>query len=164
MEENAPMKAISLWQPWASAMASGIKQNETRSWPTSYRGDLVICSAKRKPTPEEVGERETYETALALPYGCALCVVELFDCLPTERFTTQTSGADSFIMLSETEADLGNYMPGRFAWRTRNCRELKRPVPLRGYQGIWNLDESAEAAVLAMLNTATVRPNSGGTK
>ena len=145
------MKAISLWQPWASAMTSGIKQNETRSWPTSYRGDLVICSAKRKPSPEEVGDLETYETALAMPYGCALCVVELYDCVPTARFTTQTVAADTHIMLSEAEASLGDYTPGRFAWRTRNCRELKHPVPLRGYQGIWNLDAQTEAAISAVL-------------
>jgi hypothetical protein len=49
------MKAISLWQPWAWAMAEGIKRIETRSWPISYRGDLVICSAKRKPSLKEFG-------------------------------------------------------------------------------------------------------------
>lgn len=47
------MKALSLWQPWASLMALGVKQNETRSWPTSHRGDLLICAAKRMPTPDE---------------------------------------------------------------------------------------------------------------
>uniref|UniRef100_A0A6M3J354 ASCH domain-containing protein n=1 Tax=viral metagenome TaxID=1070528 RepID=A0A6M3J354_9ZZZZ len=36
------MKAISLWQPWASAMALGWKKIETRSWGTSYRGPPLI--------------------------------------------------------------------------------------------------------------------------
>lgn len=31
------MKAISLWQPWASLMAVGAKRYETRSWGTLYR-------------------------------------------------------------------------------------------------------------------------------
>ena len=35
------MKAISLWQPWASAVALGSKRVETRSWSTSYRGPLA---------------------------------------------------------------------------------------------------------------------------
>ena len=45
------MKAISLWQPRASAMAHGLKRNETRGHLTRYLGDLVICSALREPVP-----------------------------------------------------------------------------------------------------------------
>lgn len=62
-------------------MASGVKQNETRSWPTSYRGNLVICASKRKPSLEECGDVATYAAAMAMPYGAALCVVELYDCV-----------------------------------------------------------------------------------
>lgn len=40
------MRAISLWQPWASAIALGSKRIETRSWSTSYRGPLAIHAAK----------------------------------------------------------------------------------------------------------------------
>ena len=32
------MRALSLTQPWATAIALGIKHWETRSWSTSYRG------------------------------------------------------------------------------------------------------------------------------
>lgn len=41
------MKAISLWQPWASAIAFGSKRVETRSWTTRYRGPLAIHAGKR---------------------------------------------------------------------------------------------------------------------
>ncbi|TRU31740.1 MAG: ASCH domain-containing protein [Microcystis aeruginosa Ma_QC_B_20070730_S2] len=41
------MKAISLWQPWASLVANGLKLYETRGWPTKYRGVLAIHAAKR---------------------------------------------------------------------------------------------------------------------
>lgn len=34
------MKAVTLWQPWASLVAAGVKRIETRSWKTSYRGPL----------------------------------------------------------------------------------------------------------------------------
>ncbi len=43
------MKAITLWQPWASLVAIGAKTIETRSWATSYRGPLAIHAAARKP-------------------------------------------------------------------------------------------------------------------
>jgi len=41
------IKAISLWQPWASAMALGFKKNETRHWATKYRGPLLIHAAQK---------------------------------------------------------------------------------------------------------------------
>ncbi|NEQ45665.1 MAG: ASCH domain-containing protein [Leptolyngbya sp. SIOISBB] len=40
-------KIITLWQPWASLVAYGFKQYETRSWATNYRGPLLIHAAKR---------------------------------------------------------------------------------------------------------------------
>ena len=40
------MKAISLWQPWASLIACGAKRIETRSRITNYRGELAIHAAK----------------------------------------------------------------------------------------------------------------------
>lgn len=39
------MKAITLTQPWATLVAIGAKQIETRSWATSYRGPLAIHAA-----------------------------------------------------------------------------------------------------------------------
>lgn len=41
------MKIITLWQPWASLVALGLKQYETRSWSTQYQGGLLIHAAKR---------------------------------------------------------------------------------------------------------------------
>lgn len=43
------MKAISLTQPWATAIAVGVKQWETRSWPTGFRGPVAIHAAKGMP-------------------------------------------------------------------------------------------------------------------
>lgn len=36
------MRALTLWQPWASLVALDVKTIETRSWSTSYRGPLAI--------------------------------------------------------------------------------------------------------------------------
>lgn len=138
------LRTISLWQPWASAMASGIKRNETRSWFLGHRGDLVICSAKRKPTPEEVGG--DYDEALKLPYGFALCVVEVSECVPSDLF----HGPNALPLASE-ERELGDYTPGRWIWLTQNCRKLKQPVPIKGHQGLWLLDDATNSDVLHML-------------
>lgn len=41
------MKAITIWQPWASLLACGAKQYETRSWETKYRGPIAIHAAAK---------------------------------------------------------------------------------------------------------------------
>lgn len=43
------MKAITIWQPWASLLAIGAKKYETRSWATNYRGPIAIHAAKKDP-------------------------------------------------------------------------------------------------------------------
>ena len=64
-----------------------------------------------------------------LPVGCAICVVDLVDCIEmTPEFIAQQS---------PTELAVGDWQPGRFAWKLENPRELD-PVKLLGKQGIWN--------------------------
>ena len=40
------MKALTIIQPWATLIASGHKMNETRSWKTNYRGEVLIHAGK----------------------------------------------------------------------------------------------------------------------
>lgn len=123
------MKAISLWEPWATAMALGKKKNETRGWDTNYRGDLVICSAKRK--MDDVGLDVCCNAGIDLTqirYGYALCIVELYDVLPTAKTPRDYD-----------EEALGDYSAGRFAWLTRNLRRIE-PFPVIGRQGFFEVD------------------------
>jgi len=46
MKGVTDLKALTLWQPWASLLAGGGKMFETRSWKTNYRGPVVIHAAK----------------------------------------------------------------------------------------------------------------------
>lgn len=146
-----PLRAISLYQPYASAFSDGLKTNETRGRPTRIRGDVVICAARRKPKPEEIwatGSRYLPET---LPYGCALCIVEITDCISTAKLED-----DCLTPISATESVLGDYSPGRFVWRTRNLRRLKTPVPVVGHQGFWFLTLAETEAVLAQTDLPKV--------
>lgn len=151
------MKAISLWQPWASFMAEELKVNETRNRLTHFRGELAICSAQRKVRYMEFGAEiedliqrmgiiQWQRTKLwskrppLLPLGCVVCVVNVYDCQPVEQ-----------VKVRALERLVGDYSPGRFAWLTRNCRALKTPVPMRGKQGFFNLPSDVEAQVRAQL-------------
>ena len=60
------MKALSVKQPWANAIASGEKTIETRTWRTGYRGELLVVSSKIPNIPMA---------------GYALCIVTLIDCM-----------------------------------------------------------------------------------
>ncbi len=134
-----PLKAISLWQPWAIAIALSLKTWETRSWKTHYRGLLVICAAQKTSRQQQ----ETYVRIChqhhidlsihpwsQLPRGCAIALVKLTDCvLITEELIAQQS---------ETERSLGDWQPGRYAWKLEQLHLLTPPIPIKGKQGLWN--------------------------
>jgi len=46
------MKALSIKQPWATLIASGIKDVENRTWSTNYRGRVLIHASGKK-LPED---------------------------------------------------------------------------------------------------------------
>jgi hypothetical protein len=71
------MKAITIWQPWASLIACGTKKYETRSWPTKYRGPIAIHAAAKEPRtlPQEV--REALDQLDEVPLGAIIATAEL---------------------------------------------------------------------------------------
>lgn len=131
------MKAISLWQPWASFMAMGLKRNETRHWATSHRGPLLIHAAKKKPSKDELEyfwlllNRHGYTegSLYDLPLGAILCRVDMVDC--------QQIGHENSPRETELEYHLGNYDHGRYMWMTDNLVKFKEPIPWKGKQGIF---------------------------
>lgn len=125
------MRAISLWQPWASAIALGIKSVETRSWSTKYRGPLLIHATQR--FPREAREFAATERALGrlparLPVGAVVAVATLRDVRPT---------AEVALEVSPLERHYGDFTPGRWAWMLDDVRPLIEPVGALGGQGLW---------------------------
>ena len=137
------IKALSLWEPWATLMRTGAKTIETRSWPTSYRGPLLICAAKKYVTkamffhmPLEIlaaiGAPTLPRLHRRLHYGQAVAVVRLVECLPTG-----SAGLRGWPWRDE-EA-FGDYSPGRWAWCSTNLRRID-PFPVRGSQGLFEVE------------------------
>ena len=149
------MKAISLWQPWASAMEIGAKTIETRGWATKYRGPLAIHAAKRCKKQETLwmlasdwvwkgifkvsGEDVPTSGDIlgALPFGRIIAVANLIDCVGTDSLLD----ADVLTANGHREAALGDYSPGRYAWMTDNLRQLRKPIPWKGSQGFFNVPD-----------------------
>jgi hypothetical protein len=160
------MKAISLWQPWASAIAVGAKQIETRHWPTSYRGPLAIHAAKRCIKSEMIayGSSPAWCGALApigkemgdsrdlrdlLPFGAIVAICDLIDCRAADSFTPadldtprrpRGGTEDTFAW---TERMMGNFDPGRYGWVLQNIKALPAPIPWKGTQGFFEVDLSS---------------------
>ena len=65
------MKMLSIRQPWASLIASGAKGIENRSWPTRYRGPILIHASQRADniTSEEIEQRCDVRPPAVLPVG-----------------------------------------------------------------------------------------------
>jgi hypothetical protein len=137
------MRAISLWQPWASAIAVGVKRVETRSWSTSYRGPLAIHAAKRW-TWDQQRFAATEHTVGRLPMqrvplGAIVAVCRLCDVRPAGEIE---------LAVSPVERLYGNYEPGRYGWLLEDVRALAEPVPFLGRQGFFDVpDELLEPFV-----------------
>ena len=129
------MKAISLWQPWAYAMVSGIKKNETRSWSTSYRGQLLIHAAQKFPAAARefaMTERALGRLPSRLPFGAIIGFVNLVDVKRTE---------DVVQGVSALERLYGDYSYGRYAWITDSFKAFDEPIPYKGSQGFSNVPD-----------------------
>jgi activating signal cointegrator 1 len=143
------MKALTLTQPWASLMAFGEKNMETRTWFTAYRGELVIHAAKSFPLHYRIlCSRPEFRMALRgagvddLPLGVGLCVVRLLGCVKT----TELHKVELLLGRRPAAKELlfGDYSPGRYAWVTELVRPLAHPVAVRGSLGLWEWPQSGQ--------------------
>lgn len=125
------MRAISLWQPWASLIVDGRKGYETRHWATKHRGPLAIHAAKQIES-HDCG-RFSYPVA-TIARGAVLGVVALEDCIE------MTAEIVRLMRNNPAEFNAGNWMVGRFAWRLRLVEKFPEPIPAIGRQGLfeWN--------------------------
>jgi hypothetical protein len=159
------MKALSLWQPHAAAIALELKPYETRDWPTSYRGPLAIHAAKREwndiddwhaeasarlmarcsdliehlcPKIElEHGRRaRNYLHERVLVFGAVVCVADLVDCVPTRELRGNIPPAHEF-WGDFRDGETGK---GRYAFKLENVRTLPQPIAWRGMQGFFEVE------------------------
>jgi hypothetical protein len=128
------MKAITIWQPWASLIAIGAKKYETRSWATRYTGPIAIHAAKIDPCKlpllgmkefEEAAKAEMQKAELAwcfLPTGSVIATAWLKRC---EKIEAEPDGTP-FFRYWPTVAEmlqLQHDFPGQ---RDYQCQRVRR--------------------------------------
>ena len=109
------MKALSIRNPFAHQIMCGEKEIECRSWQTSYRGDILICSSA---SPKIEGTIS----------GHALCIARLDSIEPFTRKHLKKACLD--------------YMPEKecYAWHLTNIRVIK-PFAVKGKLNFFNVDD-----------------------
>jgi len=179
MDVARPLKVISLWQPWASAVAVAAKAIETRSWEASYVGLLAIHASARRPTAREAAflhSQPEWPAALrslgwdpahspaedfaTLPYGSIVAMTLLRGCRPSESFLPEEIDQPRLVEEGRptwTERQMGDFTPGRFGWLLTLLGAVREPVPCRGRQRIFNMDHATETALFRQLTVLDMR-------
>jgi hypothetical protein len=132
--ESFELTAITLHQPWASLVAKGWKQYETRDWPTNHRGPIAIHAGRKPKGKQELREHDKVLASFKdllnedCPYSSVIAITQLTDvvCM-TDEFIKQQS---------PTELRCGNWAVGRYAFKLENVRAIT-PIPATGKQGLW---------------------------
>jgi activating signal cointegrator 1 len=153
--------ALTLWEPWATLIALGVKPFETRSWATPYRGLVAIhAGIDRRGLALCEGESEIEESLAAaglsldprsLPLGRVVRVARLAECWPTEA-----------IVADDLDDAFGDYSPGRFGWHLHRVQRLLQPIRATGRQGLWTPGPELRAEIARQLAPADAAIPAGG--
>ena len=137
-------RAISLWQPYASFVAWGMKCYETRSWKPSglQRGEIIMIHAgKRGMKADELrllkhplvarAMDQRGVTVEQMPYGAIVGAARFTGVVSTNQFCPDDGSLERL---------LGNYQAERFAWELELVKRAEHPIRCNGQQGIffWN--------------------------
>lgn len=118
------IKTLSVKQPWAWAIANGLKTIETRKWCPNYRGDILIQAGLKadKLFLDWLVEQRGNGILGEIEYGKAIAIAELLACRPMVK--------------ADEEFALCPVYPGAYAWVLSNVRKIK-PYPVKGRLGLY---------------------------
>ena len=127
------MKALTICQPYAELIVRDLKPIENRTWPTSYRGELLIHAGKSQALLEPA-DIATYPM---MKFGAVVAVAQLVACLPLEYAEVEPpcplpKWPQRFVHLAGHE-----HAHGPWCWVLENIRPLTEPLECRGAQGLW---------------------------
>jgi hypothetical protein len=160
------MKALTLYQPWATLVAIGAKRIETRSWSTNYRGPLAIHAGKNrryinKSSDHCVWDVDPFYIALAdggaiskfnatedeFTIGCIVATCELVGCYQIDINDLRPKSMEGWLVAGKTwgrtpqELAFGDYTIGRYMWFLNKVKKLEEPIPAKGAMGLWEWND-----------------------
>src|SRR5262245_6686866 len=124
------MKALTVRQPWAWAIATGRKCVENRSWPTNYRGPLLIHASVRFRDPSIY--RHLFDVwPTHFDTGAIVARVELVACIKLAELLATVEFVDPRTHLPFAFAE------GPWCWILQNAQPITPPIPCRGKLQLW---------------------------
>jgi hypothetical protein len=100
-------------------LTAGIKPIENRTWPTRYRGPLLIHASK-------------------LMFGYDISKAEDIIGVTIPRSALATSAIVGIATIVEIiEHSKSPWFSGPYGWRFDEPRQFKQPIPCRGQQSLW---------------------------
>lgn len=150
------MKALTIWQPWASLIIGGVKPYEFRSWPAprAIRGDRIAIHAGARPVRKsEIADlilrlrsTEAWSTCLRMPE--ALPLLEEWHTNPSRLPLSSIVGTAILgvpIRSHEIVGEFGGVINDsdrddhcNWAWPLISVQSATPIVPAKGAQGFWN--------------------------
>lgn len=149
------MKALTIWQPWASLIVAGVKPYEFRGWvaPMAVIGQRIAIHAGARPAHRaEISDlimrlrgREAWTTGLR---PGALDLLERLHANPASSCLSAIVGtavlgepvraSSLFAQLGGPVNDSDRHDHSNWAWPMLEIEAIAPPVPARGAQGFWN--------------------------
>lgn len=129
------MKVLSLTEPFATLILNGNKCVETRSWKTSYRGELYIHASMTKVSKIDLEDNELMSLVenKKMNFGYIICKCNLVDCVYMTKEYVELMKKKNY-----QEFICGEYKEGRYAWILEDITPLKKPIKAKGKLNIWN--------------------------
>lgn len=163
---------LTLWEPYASAVALGAKRIETRTWKAPqvlWNSLLVIHSSRhwngtqRKLTRDLVKDGllpETIWENIEHRRGECLSATTVYQCVRMQMEDGKLVGvAGKFLEehCGRAEMRLGNYSESHSAWMLRPPVPLVGPLPARGVPGLWEIIGAQRGKILNQIGVDRLR-------
>jgi hypothetical protein len=126
------MKIMSIRQPWAALIVCGFKDIENRTWPTRYRGPVLIHASLR---PDDIGSDEIKRRfGVRLegdpPRGGIVGMAKIVDCVRPHHSRWYAPGCYGFVLANSRPLP---FVPWKGALSLRDVpSKLLTPFDLSG--------------------------------
>ncbi|GAB3429911.1 ASCH domain-containing protein [Actinophytocola sediminis] len=133
------MKALTIRQPMAWAIATGYKAEENRTWATSHRGLLAIHAGKWDPAYARAVREVLVDKGVLASMDAQ--VTERRDLLVTGAVVAVVNLAGICSIGDSARCRCGAFAAiGQHHWRLRDVEPLADPVPAKGRLQLWDID------------------------
>ncbi|QHT65324.1 ASCH domain-containing protein [Rhodocytophaga rosea] len=126
--------ALSVRQPYAEMIISGIKSVELRTWTTPFRGRLWLHTGLKSDASAEAFFRQQLLIGnRILDKGCYLGILNLTAIVPMDK--------QRWELWRKKHHDLSDYTPNFYGWLFSVDKRFETPIHGRGAQGLFTPSE-----------------------